>query len=398
MQDDALKNRLQERFEAYTSTPSEGVWEGIESVLNEDDKKQSGWFWWFSPLGLSILAGTSAAALAFFFWIPSEKVMDTFPAINSIRSVNATLTMHNKIEQAPTVHEVVHTPNQTTHREEQGTNHTAPIAYSTVLPNFRFALPPYDLMIGNETSAAVALDTVAPLNIEAPFFDQLASLDHEKPHRRWELQMTATGFVRNASANSVAVPEESDGAIVYANTNGTKFLQRHQRFGEFEMSGICYLSRKVKMGVGFSGAYSDEDGKINEQTLFATTQWTFGIPVQVGVDLFQGKRFELSAVTKILNDWEFRKSEIVKASETIAVPDPAPSFDLVSIAQDPITEKGTAYRFGVQPTLVVSYAIQPQLAISLGVGYRAYLADTRSNVNFDKSNYGTLSLGLVKRW
>src|SRR3989338_1965639 len=131
MHDDTLKNRLQERFEGYSSMPSEDVWEGIESALNEDEKRRV-LFWWFSPLGLSILAGTSAAALAIFFWIPSKHTIEDFPAIDSIRSVNTVMQMH-VIHNDPQIEAPLSFQSQA----PRPTYTPSPV-YSAALPNFRF--------------------------------------------------------------------------------------------------------------------------------------------------------------------------------------------------------------------------------------------------------------------
>lgn len=391
MHDDTLKNRLQERFEGYESAPSDAVWEGIESALNEDEKRGA-WFWWFSPLGLSILAGTSAAALALFFWVPSENPTAAFPTIDSIRSANSTMTLHEKVEQ---VQEETFVPTQN-HTQKQ--NLTPTMSYSVALPNFRFELPPYQLVTGEEIITAAKLECVPAAVGDVILEDLRADTEKPRTHRRWELQMTASGFVRTESTSNSKPIDISDEANTYADASIPENLAlRQHRFGEFEVSGIGYFSRKLKVGIGFSGAYSDQDGRINPKTQFATKQWTFGIPVQVGIDLLQTKRVELSVVTKFLNDWDFRENEILTEQETVVVSGGNNLIESTELTSSSVIEKGTSYRFGVQPTFVASFAIQPQLAISVGIGYRAYLAESRSKVNFDKSNYGTLTIGLVKR-
>lgn len=398
MHDETLRNTLSERFEGFSNQPSDAVWESIEKVLDEDEKAAGYRFNLLSPLVITLLIGSSAAALALIVYFTNTETTSTFPLADSYRRYHSSISDHAPLTLAADEKAV----------SETIEHHAVRIQQSTpTLPQTETAQrhTPFEI----ETLPLLSVKSINLLDISENGFCNHYIISECDPHIPETMHFYGAGkeeyylpeshasnsslsaefllssFVnlsRNPSAYEPSTPKDP------STLNSSKTVVKSNRFVEAELNFNGHFSKRIKGGVGVSVAYSAEEGSVTEYTDFTTTQWTIGIPVTLGMDVWRGGRFSLGVAAKLLNDFDQRKTteHTVLTYQSTFSP---------TILESTEVSNDQVYRFGFQPMITGSYYLTPRTALTMGISYRYYLKDSRaSTVNFQRSPYLGVSLGL----
>lgn len=407
MHDKELQHILKDRFEGYTSPPSEDLWNAIEAQLEEDDDRRAGWYWWLSPLGVfSLLTGT-AAVLAAIFWMSApatpensdftrhtDKIRIAHSREDLQREIAHTSeTTFTEIAQAPGIVASAPSKTETTPEAER----TVPYSPATEAANagngnertFTSSPDPvYSSVSDLLTKPATELDVQS---IERPGMPVIISPLALTSGRtaRWELVVAAGGFFnsdRTLKKEQTWNPEPDPITLSNQPTESTS-ISFHERTAEVFCGVRRSLGNRFYIGTGLATAYSREKTIIGPtKTESAVIQWSYGIPLTAGIRLTPAKRVQLYASLAAINEFDFRKKSYTSSA-------PLSMADQTSLYSE---SKGSAYRFGAQFSLDLQITVGRRLAITTSGGYRMYLAEKSfENVRFTRMNYFSLNVGMV---
>lgn len=398
MQDETLRNTLHERFEGYTSEPSDAVWQSIEKVLDEDEKAGGYGFRLLSPLVITLLIGSSAAALALVFFITDTEEQSNFPLADVVRCMHSSIAEHTlpetTIEEIPVIQTgpgtvakpIVHTSQTNEHRtiSPEPFIEISPLAVRSLLD--RKSSDDNDF-IGIYIPENYSKDPriTATYNFkDDEHLDYL--LNHQEANKSsLTIELLLSSFV-NVNSISTSSGTSKTTTTSFTDSEGS-VVTKSNRLGEAELNFQGYFTKRIKGGLGVSVAYSTEAG-LDEGDEFKTTQWSIGIPLTFGMDVLRHKRFGLSIYAKLLNDFDQRR-------KTIHSVESIPQNLTPTILESTTVLKDQIYRFGLQPMITGSFFATPRTSLSLGVSYRYYFNDSRiSNVTFQRSPYLGVHVGL----
>jgi hypothetical protein len=392
MHDEQLRNTLSERFEGYSSPPSDAVWESIEKVLDEDDKAAGFRLYLLSPLVIGLLIGSSAAALALIVYFNQSETTGTLPLAEGGRPAHSQHAVHI---QSTLSEDLPATADTFTPIPIQHHNRPAQVATPSEQRVERTVFVPEPIA----TRAVNHLETSSDLGFYGIYFTHIPSaecfsggIDKGIPfpgefygNSGLTAQLLVSTFFNFSNASSA---QNSAKTNTFNGETSDQYVRKNNRFVETELNFQGYFTKRIKGGLGLSLAYSNEEGMIDENTSYHTSQWSIGIPITLGMDVYQKGRFNLSVFAKLLNDFDQRK----ETDFSVQYLPNALSPELVSNVS---ISKDQVYRFGVQPMVSGSFYATPRTELCMSVSYRLYTNDSRtSSAIFQRTSYLGLSLGI----
>ncbi len=387
MHDETLKDTLRERFETYTSTPSEEVWHGIEAALDEDDRG-AGWAWWTTSGGIITITAILTATAAVFFFIPIINTTgSTFPLTDKGK------TTVNEAE--PRNFMISSGDDQMPEKTTQPVFH-ASAPHEVILPEPAVSQPIIAERTEKSEISNLETNPVSPLQhtgcqynpefteLNQPFFG----------HHGWRIDIIASSFVNLDRNQKNQLITESISTDLPPPTGPSQAVIKtsHQRYVELGIGLRRHFFNRMEFGFGLAGSYSQQKVLVDQEEYSRTSQWSIGIPISVAYNFNIGSRFTLGGVLRWQHELNLRKQQFTDQNTPPPTPNSLADLQVQSVS------KSQGYRMGIEPALEASFLLSPRITLNTSVGYRTYVIERFNHtLDFQQKNYLNLGLGISYR-
>ncbi len=397
---------LANRFEGYTSSPSEGVWQAVEASLDEGATRTGAVVWW-------ILSGVAAAVFGALIY--STALTD---APVKMMETNANSTAETVIEPNQNEHtnQPISVQRENDEAQEQAIEEENEVKdqldVQPIVSDSKTATKQQILLTSSPIVQQVNIDNLAverfveSKNDDSEEIARLPLLDNQFPGndiakinaiepmtfakpKRWSVTARLSTFA-NAKrdlfvSDQTAYSELADnsggsgiqttgappvGILSLTDPVGVRANERNLRHIEGMISIERMIGNRFSVGVGVNGAFGSR--KYTELYQYdISSEWNrkhvyVGIPVDARVIIYQKNRFHWDLGSQFITEWTFDRTE---SSNSVGMKSMESSFDVSGV------------QFSIQPYTRFGWSLNFSNEVFFETGYRRGLVD-----NFESSD------------